>query len=184
MKSNNSNMVEVARNGAARCSIAKLSKRFFAVALLFAAFAFTAQTGLSEVIPGDYIVLLKPGNQPADVASAHGLERRHTYSSAVNGFAGSIPDGRLQALQNDPRVESIEPDQTVFPFAQTTPTGVRRIGADRSAVAKIDGIDERVNVDVAILDSGIDLSHPDLYVVNHVSFVNDGSAGNDAYGHG
>jgi subtilisin family serine protease len=184
MKSNNSNMVEAARNGAGRCSIAKLRKRLFAVALLFAASAFTAQTGLSQVIPGDYIVLLKPGNQPADVASAHGLERRHTYSSAVNGFAGSIPDGRLQALQNDPRVESIEPDQTVFPFAQTTPTGVSRIGATRSATAKIDGIDERVNVDVAIIDSGIDLSHPDLNVVGHVSVIPDGSGGNDGYGHG
>jgi len=177
-------MVEAARNGSGRCSIAKLRKRLFAVALLFAASALTAQTGLSQVIPGDYIVLLKPGNQPADVASAHALERRHTYSYAVNGFAGSIPKGQLHALQNDPRVESIEPDQTVFPFAQTTATGVRRIGADRSAVAKIDGIDERVNVDVALLDSGIDLSHPDLNVVSHVTFINDGSGGNDGYGHG
>jgi len=173
-----------ARNRAARCPMTNLPGRMSAVALILAACVLGAQPARSQNIPGEYIVLLKPKNYPADVANAHGLERHQTYSHAVNGFAASIPEGRLGALQNDPRVQLIEPDQQIFPFAQTVPTGVRRIGADRSATAKIDGIDERVNVDVAILDSGIDLSHPDLNVFSHVTFINDGSGGNDGYGHG
>jgi len=173
-----------ARNGAVRCSITNLPGLLSAVALILAACVLSAQPGHSQNIPGEYIVLLKPGNDPAEVANAHSVGARHTYSSALNGFAASIPDGRLRALQNDPRVELVEPDQQILAFAQIVPTGVRRIGAMRSATAKIDGIDERVNVDVAILDSGIDLSHPDLNVFSHVTFVNDGSGGNDGYGHG
>lgn len=40
-----------------------------------------------------------------------------------------------------------------------------RIEADLSATANIDGVDDRVDVDVAILDTGIDLDHPDLPAV-------------------
>jgi len=173
-----------ARNGAAGCPITNLGRRLLAVALLFAASVLTAQPDHPQIIPGDYIVVLKPGQDPSRVANWHALEARQIYSHALNGFAATIPAPRLRALQNDPRVALVEPDQPVFPFAQTVPTGVRRIGADHSAVAKIDGLDERVNVDVAIIDSGIELLHPDLNVVNSVTFVNDGSGGNDGYGHG
>ena len=144
----------------------------------------TAQSDQGQLISGEYIVVLKPGSHPAEVARAHALERHQTYSYALNGFAGPVPEGRLRALQNDPHVEWVERDQQIFPFAQTVNAGIRRIGADRSAVAKIDGLDERVNVDVAIIDSGIDLSHPDLNVFRSVSLINDGSNGNDGHGHG
>src|SRR5262245_14898165 len=160
-----------------------LSTLLLAAASTHAASLLTAKPDQGELIADEYIVVLKPGNLPADVAHAHGLERHQTYSYALNGFAGPIPEGRLRALQSDPRVELIEADQELFPFAQTVPSGVRRIGADHSATAKIDGLDERVNVDVAIIDSGIDLSHPDLNVFRSVSFV-DTSNGQDGYGHG
>ena len=163
---------------------ANLPKNLSALALIFATCVFSAQPGHAQIIPHQYIVLLKPGNAPADVANSHALERRQTYLSAVNGFAAAVPDGRLRALQNDPRVEFVEPDQQVFAFAQTIPVGIRRIAANHSPTARIDGFDDRVNVDVALIDSGIDLSHPDLNVLNHVTFINDGSGGNDGYGHG
>jgi subtilisin family serine protease len=112
------------------------------------------------------------------------LKRRHTFGYALNGFAGNIPPGRLRALQGDPRVEFVEPDQTVFAFAQTVPTGVNRIGALSSAAAKIDGLDDRVDVDIAIIDTGIDLTHPDLNVYQGVSFSANNTTGNDGHGHG
>ena len=49
-------------------------------------------------------------------------------------------------------------------FAQTVPTGVNRADADLSPTAAIDGTDQRVNVDVAVIDTGVDLDHPDLNV--------------------
>lgn len=53
--------------------------------------------------------------------------------------------------------------------AQTVPNGVQRVFADDNTNIDIDGKDDwRVDVDVAILDLGIDLDHPDLNVVGGV----------------
>jgi hypothetical protein len=134
-------------------------------------------------IPGHYIVVLKQGVAPGAVVREHGISARFVYDHALNGFAGEVPAGRLLALQNDPRVESVEADLPLIPCSQTTPAGIKRIGTLNSDVAKINGVDERVDVDVAIIDSGIDRTHPDLNVVQGVSFV-DTSNGQDVWGHG
>lgn len=49
--------------------------------------------------------------------------------------------------------------------SRTAPPNIRRIGADRSLLTRIDVADTPPNVDVAIIDSGIDRDHPDLNVV-------------------
>src|SRR5437016_11601855 len=139
---------------------------------------------LSPAIRGEYIVVLKPTARGEEVAQQHGLAARHQFKHALNGFAGHIPEGRLNALQNDPRVEFIEPDIEMNALSQTVPTGIRRIGADVSPAARIDGIDERVNADIAIIDTGIDLAHPDLNVYRNVTFVSGTTSGNDDNGHG
>src|SRR5260221_1004817 len=118
----------------------------------------------SHVIPDHYIVVLKQGHSPAAVAHTHRLNPHKIYSHALNGFAAAVPSGRLNALRNDPRVDFIEQDLQVFALGQVIPTGVQRIGATLSPAAKIDGLDERVNADIAIIDTGIDLTHPDLNV--------------------
>ncbi|MCI0746124.1 MAG: S8 family serine peptidase, partial [Verrucomicrobia subdivision 3 bacterium] len=151
------------------------------------AFAFATLSAGSpkpSAIPGEYIIVLKDGVNAASVAQAHGLARRHTFAHALNGFAGHIPEARLNALKNDARVAFIEPDLEVFALAQTISTGVKRIGTLTASAAKIDGSDERVNVDVAILDTGIDLTHPDLFVYRAVSFTTNDTTGDDFHGHG
>jgi subtilisin len=69
---------------------------------------------------------------------------------------------------------------------QTLPYGVKRIGATESETAKIDGIDERVDVDVAVIDSGVSRRHEDLNVVGgiNVSKKNPSSNFKDNIGHG
>src|SRR5216117_170458 len=42
----------------------------------------------------------------------------------------------------------------------------------------------RVNVDIAIIDTGIDLTHPDLNVYRNITFVTGTTTGNDDNGHG
>ena len=63
-----------------------------------------------------------------------------------------------------PGVESVQKDTPVAATAQTTPTGINRADADLSPTAAINGVDQRVNVDVAVIDTGVDLDHPDLNV--------------------
>lgn len=86
------------------------------------------------------------------------------YRTAIQGFAATLSPAAAEALARDPSVRSITPDYPVRATAQTLPTGVDRIDADKNATAKIDGVDTRVNVDIAILDTGIS-AHPDLNVV-------------------
>ena len=168
-----------------RRSLKKYSKFVwvFGLPLLAAGTAFSAPAA-AQVIPGHYIVVLKAGAGAAEVANTHAVNPHHSYAHALNGFAAEVSEGRLRALHNDPRVEMIEQDVLLYATGQVVPSGVQRIGATLSPAAKIDGLDERVNVDIAILDTGIDLTHPDLNVYRAVSFSPSNTTGNDGHGHG
>jgi len=69
------------------------------------------------------------------------------------------------------------------PPPHVMPTGVDRIDADLNTTANIDGVDQRVDVDIAIIDTGIDPKHPDLNVFRHVRCTGTG-ANRDQNGHG
>ena len=124
----------------------------------------------------DYIVLLTEGQPPRSHAKGNSIRPRFIYETAVTGYAAALTDAQLTRLKKDPRVEHIERDEIVSrqargpaaafaPPAQYVPTGVRRVGADVSPTADIDGVDERIDLDVAVIDDGLDRDHPDLNVV-------------------
>lgn len=76
---------------------------------------------------------------------------------------------------------------SVSKAGQQIPTGIQRIGATESRTADIDGIDDgRVDVDVALIDTGIDENHPDLNVVGGVNVydVRKPNRWDDSDGHG
>lgn len=84
------------------------------------------------------------------------------YQHAVKGFAAYLTPEARQELARDPRVASITPDRKRQLAVQTIPRGISRIGVTSHPLAKIDGQDQRVNVDIAIIDTGVDMAHPDL----------------------
>ncbi len=116
------------------------------------------------------------------LVGTHGGSLHHTYQYALRGFAATLSPGAVDALRRNPRVAFVEPDLEVTATVQVLPTGIDRIDADQNATAKIDGIDERVDVDIAILDTGSDPNHPDLNVFAFQNCIdlND----NDGAGHG
>jgi subtilisin family serine protease len=92
---------------------------------------------------------------------------------------------QVKALKADPDVAMVVEDEVVEVAAQTIPTGVSRIGTRGSTMAKIDGIDTRVNADVAIVDTGIDKAHPDLNIAGGINCTtSDRNAWGDGHGHG
>lgn len=143
-------------------------------------------------IPGKHIVTLAPGARAEAVAARHGAEVEAVYTAALHGFAGTVPEARLQALQNDPEVAAVEPDVEVQAFrhqitlaggdpilsanGETIPTGVQRIGVSAQTDVQAVG--------VAVIDTGISLSHPDLNVAGGVSFIRGNKSGDDDNGHG
>ena len=145
--------------------------------------------------PATHIVVFHDGVDAdaasQDLALAHGLVREFVYSWALNGASFIVPPGREADIQNDPRVAFIERNQIVRTFAQEFPTGIDRIDAELSSTANIDGVDDRVDVDIAIIDTGIDLDHPDLNVFASINCARGGpfgggckDTGNDGNGHG
>jgi subtilisin len=144
-----------------------------------------------ERIPNHYIVVLKDRSVTsndvpslADEARTQGAVLRHVYEHSIRGFAIIVPTERaLDAILRNPSVDYVQPDVKVKAFSQTLPTGVNRVDGDLSATKSNDGTGS-VDVDIAVLDTGIDLSHPDLNVYKHTTFVSGTSTGNDDMGHG
>jgi subtilisin family serine protease len=79
-------------------------------------------------------------------------------------------------------VASVEPDRIVSIAAQTTPTGINRIDGELSSTVSGNG-SGTVSVDVAVLDTGIDVDHPDLNVVGGRN-CSTGQSYDDGNGHG
>ena len=144
------------------------------IALLLVTNIFTpGNTGTAAPSDNSYIIVFNDtveisGVVPA-IAKAHGLQVGYVYEHALKGMSAMVSDGRLAALENDPRVAYVVEDMIRTINAQTIPTGIQRIFADFETL-DIDSTDDfRVDVDVAIIDTGIDLEHPDLNVVSSVS---------------
>ncbi|MGF1756030.1 S8 family serine peptidase, partial [Vibrio makurazakiensis] len=118
-----------------------------------------------------YIVVLKSTydvkNTANDVAKNNNGTVRHMYKKVLNGFSIELPEQALNGIKNDKRVDYIEPNiKMSIVAAQPITTGLKRIFANTSDLM-IDGSDTLpVDVDVAVLDTGIDTEHPDLNVVS------------------
>jgi len=129
-----------------------------------------------------YIIVFKDSVNPQvevpSIAKAYGLQTGFIYEHALKGMSAVVPPGRLSALEEDPRVAYVVEDMERSISAQTLPTGIQRIFADDNSNISINGVDDwRVDVDVAVIDTGIDLQHPDLNVVNSTSCLNSSGGG-------
>ena len=177
----------------------RIAGRLVAVAAVAALALSLAPSVAQAAAPrGRYIVVFKDGvERPGAVARDHrdryGADLRSVYRHALGGYAAVLSSRQASAVSRDPRVAFVEEDQRVEVFAQEVPTGIQRSFAAANPTIDIDGSDDvRVDVDVAVIDTGIDYDHPDLNVVARVDCTGgnpfrarckDGS-GDDGNGHG
>ena len=144
-----------------------------------------------ERIPNHYIVVLKDSIVPpasvrplADEAQNQGAELRHVYQNALRGYAIRVPNQAvLDSILSNPAVDYVQPDLRLRAFIQDLPTGVNRVDGDLSSTKSGDG-SGTVNVDIAIMDTGIDLDHPDLNVYRQTTFVSGTNSAEDDDNHG
>ena len=138
------------------------------------------------VVDGSYIVTLEAGVDPPQVAPGMAVEyggrAPHVYHRALPGFSFEGSADGAARLARDPKVRSVVPDRRVGTTAQTVPTGVRRIDGPLSGTVSGNGAGA-VDVDIAVIDTGIDLDHPDLNVAGGVN-CSTGTGYDDDNGHG
>jgi subtilisin family serine protease len=93
----------------------------------------------------------------------------------LNQFEGHI----AQLKWNQTLPDGIKRTTPINMTTNATNTGLAQIKEAPAALEKT-----KVNADIAILDTGISLTHPDLNVYRNVSFVEGTTSGNDDNGHG
>ncbi|CAB4860690.1 unannotated protein [freshwater metagenome] len=149
------------------------------------AVASAAPTRDPDLIPGQYIVVYKnsvqlPGAATTRREAREGFRAQQRYSHALKGFSAKLDGAQVAALESDPNVAAVVQDRRVhasaLPLAgEKVPTGVARTGATGRGAA---------SVNVAVIDSGVQLSNPDLNVVDGKNCVTPANSANDDYGHG
>ncbi|SEG00946.1 S8 family serine peptidase [Algoriphagus boritolerans] len=169
-----------------------------------------------DIIPGKYIVTMNPTGlnlrKDMNYESVQAAMRKsssmilakyriseasidHVYGNTIEGFSVSLSEEQYELLVQDPSVKAIEPDR-IIAFApppgkgpggdggggstsQSTPWGINRVGGP---------VNYSGSGNAYIVDTGIDLDHPDLNVANYGfnAFTSGKDAGSldDGNGHG
>jgi subtilisin len=136
----------------------------------------------------------------------------YVYSHALKGYAAALPATTLSAVEADPRVAFVAADDqfrltdlgatspasaspsgispTCLPgsvpdlrVAECLPAAVDRVDGDRSSTRSGDGRGA-VDLNVAVVDSGVDPTHPDLNVVGGTNCGGNSGDFSDDVGHG
>lgn len=165
------------------------------------------------IIPGQYIVVFKDGETLRmdanatyeervgavrkvghDILAANGVQNvqiEQAFGKAIHGIAAKLSDNEVEKLRKDSRIAYIEHDRVMMlgkpskpgsgggSAAQETPWGITRIGGATSGVGKT----------AWVIDTGIDMDHPDLNVDagrSRTMFTSgrDGNSPDDGNGHG
>jgi len=108
------------------------------------------------------------------------------YRSALRGFAAELTPLQAAVLAADPDVAYLSPDRHMAAVGtvplvsgDSAPTGVRRIEA-----ASLTTANQPSTVNVAVIDTGVDLGHPDLNVVSGTNCIDPTKTAQDDNGHG
>ncbi|HEY7808921.1 MAG TPA: S8 family serine peptidase [Allosphingosinicella sp.] len=154
-----------------------------------------------DKIPGSYICVFKKGsvsrgNAQAEAnrsAQAAGGQVKHVYSVALQGFAANLPDQALERMKAaNPNIAYCEQDQVITAppvRADARPSGGGTVQPAQETpwgIARVNGGAAGTFATAWVIDSGIDLTHPDLNVETARSrnFVANETSPNDLNGHG
>ena len=147
-------------------------------------------------LPDRYIVVFKPGTAAADIdravdaaAKGPGVAVHYRYSSALLGFAATLPGNSVEGLRHNPNVYYIEADQTITIDASQSPAtwGIDRIDQHNLPLNNTYTYNYNgAGVTAYIIDTGIRISHNEFGGRASVGYdaVGDGQNGIDCNGHG
>jgi subtilisin family serine protease len=167
---------------------------------------FEDNAGNGDIIPGQYVVVLNESsfkfslskaasyvekqNEVKQIADTYfksvgiSYELKQVYGETLKGFCAKLSDEDAQKLSNDKGIKYILPDRMYVmakpvpvPPAESKPWGITRVGGGATYTG----------TKVAwIIDTGVDLDHPDLKVnaSRGYDFINKDALADDDNGHG
>ena len=161
----------------------------------------TAESSMSlGSIPDEYVCGFKGTMDPRSVhaearriVEGQGGQLRFVYRNSIRGFAARLPAGAVQRIKaQNPNIVLCENDQVVKAFAQralakpgsgTSPAQTRPWGVGR---VNPGNVPFNSTARAWVIDSGIDLDHPDLNVDvgRSRSFLSTSTNPDDQNGHG
>lgn len=157
-----------------------------------------------DKIPGSYVCVFKAEavargnvqNEANRVAQENGGQINHIYTVALRGFAANLPPQAVEnLLAKNPNIAYCEQDQVVAvaqfvangkPGGGGTTTTVQPPQETPWGVARVGGGTSGTFATAWVIDSGIDLKHPDLNVdtTRSSSFLGRRTTPQDQNGHG
>lgn len=147
---------------------------------------------LSERVASRYVVVFRDGvtdvrAAAAEIARGNGFGLQRIREHAARGFTAVIPPAKVDAVRSDPRVRSVIPDRVVSlprPIevrarpgggGEKLDWGVEKVGGSQPAPS---------GKKVYVIDTGVDLDHPDLNVDASCGDYFTGRNADDGNGHG
>jgi subtilisin/minor extracellular protease Epr len=147
--------------------------------ILFMALIFVSSLMITTAGAVPVIIGFKDKAHP-EIAQPHGkVKYSYKYIPAV---AADLPEQAIENLKKNSKIAYIEPDYKVSALEETVPWGITRIGAPLVHT----NVNKGTGINIAIIDTGINYNHPDLYdnYKGGYDFVNDDADPLDDNGHG
>ena len=137
---------------------------------------------------GDQVRDIPAAIQAIEKQQELGIKKK--FKNAIRGFSFLAGKAVANGLSKRPDIKYVVADSAISTFAQNLPTGIDRVDAD--LVVAIDGQDNDLlnQVNVAVIDTGIDADHADLNIIGGKRFyINNGLVASDNnfdddHGHG
>lgn len=149
-------MLQVSLSLKARLSLVLLS--FFMMTIAISTDRAVAQVDEEPVPDVDVLISFHEPPGPEDLEFISLLDGTVTKTfSIVPAVAATLPADSLDLLADSPRVDQVEVDGTFEIVEQQTPWGISKIQSDIANLT-VTG----AGVVVAVIDTGVDLDHPDL----------------------
>ncbi|MCZ2845542.1 MAG: S8 family serine peptidase [Candidatus Bathyarchaeota archaeon] len=127
----------------------------------------------------------KPGPVEQAIVKGAGGKIKYTYN-LIPAIAASVPEAAIEALKKNPNIINVELDSMVYALDTELDNswGVKRIGA--GIVHESESGNKGAGVKIAVIDTGIDYTHPDLddNYIGGYDWVNGDDDPMDDDGHG